>query len=61
MVLRLLFIIPRIPLVPKLEAGLPQDVGGEEDGGEGGDVGLQAAAPQAVQVLLQVVPLPPPH
>ena len=60
MILRLLFTIPRIPLVPQLKAGLPQDVGGEEDGGEGGDVGLQAAALQAAQLMLQVVPLPPP-
>ena len=47
-------------LVPKLKTGLPQDVGGEQDGGEGGDVGLEAVAPQAAQVLLQVVPITPP-
>ena len=45
------------PLLKEIEAVLPQDMGGDEDGGEGGDVWLQAAA----QLLFQVVPLPPPH
>ena len=52
----LLHLCPLLLLLPELAAGLAQDVRGEQDGGEAGDVWPEVVASQAGKMLLQACP-----